>query len=96
MKRFNDLSYSKKNYAVESALQILIHHLLIQYRKVSDPALQKIVDEAFAKTNKMNAEWRGAEWLYDNHRDLFMPMALADASDAYFPERDECVITGIA
>ncbi|MCB1536406.1 MAG: hypothetical protein KDJ44_17275 [Rhodoblastus sp.] len=95
MKLFHDLTDSQRQHAVDQALQLLFDEILVSRRTFDDQSLQTIADEAYEKTNQMRQRWRGSEWL-NAHREKFRSVATEDARNAFFPERHEFIIPGVA
>ncbi|NLF98709.1 MAG: hypothetical protein GX565_01010 [Lentisphaerae bacterium] len=99
MKTYKQLNAQQKARAREKALNILLTDICeqrIQFNnKLIHDDLQKRIDEAGAKAEKMQTPWFWHEYILDTCREDLESMALRTAEDALYPEPGEHIIRGV-
>jgi hypothetical protein len=100
MKTFEQLTPEQQAKAVEKCLANLLEAICEGAIRFNDEAnqddLQKRIDAAFAKAEKMRTPWFAHEYILDTCREDLEGMARCDAEDALYSEPGERVIRGIA
>ena len=99
MKTYAQLTEEQQAVARAKALGELLTDICeqrIQFNdKLKHDGLQKRIDEAGAKAEKMQTPWFWHEYILDTCREDLESMALRTAEDALYPEPGEHIIRGV-
>ena len=100
MKTFEQLTPEQQAKTVQQCLTNLLTAIVEGAIRFDDAknqdTLQKRIDKACAKAEKMRTPWFAHEYVLDTCREDLESMARAEAEDAQYSEPTEHVIGGIA
>ena len=98
MKTFSQLTKEQQNKAVERQTNLILEDIVDGFRfndKASGNDLQKRIDAAFAKAEKMRTPWFSHEYVMDTCREEVESFGRASAENALYAEPEEQVVSGI-
>ena len=100
MKTYNELTEEQKKKAVEKELTELltaiIEGAIVFNDEDNGDDLQKRIEVAAEKADKMRTPWFVHEYIMDTCKEELTGMATGTAEDALYAEANEYVISGIA
>jgi hypothetical protein len=93
MKTFQDLTEAKQTEAIEAEAAALLNAICagaIRFNdQLNEDNLQKRIDAAAKKADRMKTPWFIGEYIMDTCREEIMGMAQCSAEDALYPEADD-------
>lgn len=101
MKTYDQLCETEKQRAYDKVNNQLVEDIVSGQMRFNDKLnhddLQKRIDKAIAKAEKMQTPWFAAEYLFDDPivTELIDAMVRAQVEEALYPEPNEYVIDGI-
>lgn len=99
MKTYSELSADQQKRALEKCIEELLNAICDGAMRFNDELnqddLQARIDKAITKANAMHTPWFASSYIMDLCREDIEGMALTDAEDAIYAEKNERIIYGV-